>query len=117
MPHVRPKALRADRKGQHSNPINELLSDVRVIRTLSAARITEVRSKRQVEDAIFPGGDLEHLEIAQPAEITSVCRSEVNLRGAPEHSGDDDLAEVGVRLEADRHQELGTARRDAASFW
>jgi hypothetical protein len=42
---------------------------------------------------------------------------EVDVRRAPEYGGHDDLTEVGVRLEADGHQELGTARRAAASFW
>ena len=108
--------------------VNELVNGRRGITPASALRLAKffgvspgfwmnLQTRWDLFHAERTAGDLAHLEIAHPPEITSVRRSEVNLRGAPEHSGDDDLAEVGVRLEADRHQELGTARRDAASFW
>jgi hypothetical protein len=68
------------------------------------------------EDASLDRGHAEDLDGRQTAESPRMCSLEVDVRGAPQHGGRKDLAEVGFRLEADRHQELGTARRAAASF-
>jgi hypothetical protein len=70
------------------------------------------------EDAAVAAGECQHFRIFEASKAGSGRGPEVNFRVTAGDGADDDLVEVGVRLEADRHQRAsGMWFFASASFW
>lgn len=69
------------------------------------------------EDSPIPSGEGQDVAIMEPLELGDFGGAEVHAGGATNQRGNDDVTEVGVRLEADHLQEATAVRRAAATFW
>jgi hypothetical protein len=70
------------------------------------------------EDATVALGQRQHFRVLETSEASGCGGPEVNLQVTADDGADDDLVEIGVRLEADRHQRTsGVCFLESASFW
>ena len=69
------------------------------------------------ENSPIPSGESQDVAIVESLELCDFGGAEVHAGGATNQRGNDDLIEVGVRLEADHRQEATAVRRAAATFW
>jgi len=69
------------------------------------------------QDSSLPRSDFQYLKVVETLQARHGGRTKIDLRRSAQAGGNDDLIEIGVRLEADLHQEgVWMVRRAAASF-